>query len=190
MNYFSDSNIDFDFFLKMAMPPLIIPFRNLNAAPLLEGKEKNDYVQLLPKLAFKYDFSPANNMYVSITRGYRSGGYNVQMFSELIQSDMQQKMIEAILDKAPESMAGMIEGMIKQHMPNYGKELNVQETTVYKPEYSWNYEVGSHLSLFNGKLKTDLAAFYMDTHDQQIAKFVNSGLGRMMSMPVVAKVME
>ena len=39
---------------------------------------------------------------------------------------------------------------------------------------------GSHLSLFNGKLKTDLAAFYMDTHDQQIAKFVNSGLGRMM----------
>mgnify|MGYP000049035109 FL=1 len=77
-------------------------------------------------------------------------------------------------------MAGMIEGMIKQHMPNYGKELNVQETTVYKPEYSWNYEVGSHLSLFNGKLKTDLAAFYMDTHDQQIAKFVNSGLGRMM----------
>ena len=44
-----------------------------------------------PKLAFKYDFSPANNMYVSITRGYRSGGYNVQMFSELIQSDMQQK---------------------------------------------------------------------------------------------------
>ena len=180
MNYFSDSNIDFDFFLKMAMPPLNIPFRNLNAAPLLEGKEKNDYVQLLPKLAFKYDFSPANNMYVSITRGYRSGGYNVQMFSELIQSDMQQKMIEAILDKAPESMAGMIEGMIKQHMPNYGKELNVQETTVYKPEYSWNYEVGSHLSLFNGKLKTDLAAFYMDTHDQQIAKFVNSGLGRMM----------
>lgn len=80
MNYFSDSNIDFDFFLKMAMPPLNIPFRNLNATPLLEGKEKNDYVQLLPKLAFKYDFSPANNMYVSITKGYRSGGYNVQMF--------------------------------------------------------------------------------------------------------------
>ena len=63
MNSFSDSTIDFDFFLQMAMPPLNIPCRNLNAAPLLEGKEKNDYVQLLPKLAFKYDFSPANNMY-------------------------------------------------------------------------------------------------------------------------------
>ena len=34
----------------------------------------------------------------------------VQMFSELIQSDMQQKMIEAILNKAPESMAGMKRG--------------------------------------------------------------------------------
>ena len=108
-------------------------------------KKKNDYVQLLPKLAFKYDFSPANNMYVSITKGYRSGGITYRCF-RLIQSDMQQKMIEAILNKAPESMAGMIEGMIKQHMPNYGKELNVQETTVYKPEYSWNYEV-DHISV-------------------------------------------
>ena len=54
-------------------------------------------------------------------------------------------------------MAGMIEGMIKQHMPNYGKELNVQETTVYKPEYSWNYEV-DHISVCStAKLKTDLA---------------------------------
>ncbi len=38
--------------------------------------------------------------------------------------------------------------------------------------------MGSHLTLFDGKLQADLAAFYMDTHDQQIAKFVNSGLGR------------
>ncbi|MDE5678430.1 TonB-dependent receptor [Phocaeicola sp.] len=180
MNYFSDSHIDFDFFLKMATPPFQIPFKELKALPLLKGKEKNDYVQLLPKLAFKYDLGSAGNLYASIAKGYRSGGYNVQMFSELIQSDMQQKMIKAILDKTPEAMKGMIEGMIQQHLPNYGKELNVKETTVYKPEYSWNYEAGAHLNLFNGKLKADLAAFYMDTHDQQIAKFVNSGLGRMM----------
>ena len=82
-------------------------------------------------------------MYVSITRGYRSGGYNVQMFSELIQSDMQQKMIEAILDKAPESMAGMIEGMIKQHMPNYGKELNVQETNCLQARVQLELRSGS-----------------------------------------------
>lgn len=48
MNYFSDSNIDFDFFLKMAMPPLNIPFRNLNATPLLEGKEKTTMYSYFP----------------------------------------------------------------------------------------------------------------------------------------------
>ena len=32
--------------------------------------------------------------------------------------------------------------------------------------------------MFDGKLQTDLAAFYMDTHDQQISRFAASGLGR------------
>ena len=51
-------------------------------------------------------------------------------------------------------------------------------STIYKPEYSWNYEVGSHLTLWEGKLWMDLAAFLMDTRDQQIAQFAKSGLGR------------
>ena len=59
MNYFSDSNIDFDFFLKMAMPPLNIPFRNFECRTAIRRKTKKiDYVQLLPKLAFKYDLQP------------------------------------------------------------------------------------------------------------------------------------
>ena len=44
-------------------------------------------------------------------------------------------------------MAGMIEGMIKQHMPNYGKELNVQETTVYKPRVQLELRSGDHISV-------------------------------------------
>ena len=55
---------------------------------------------------------------------------------------------------------------------------NVSETVLYKPEYSWNYEVGTHLTLFDGKLQADLAAFYMDTRDQQISRFSENGLGR------------
>lgn len=54
----------------------------------------------------------------------------------------------------------------------------VSEATQYKPEYSWNYEVGSHLTLWEGKLWADLAAFYMDTRDQQVSQFAKSGLGR------------
>ncbi len=31
------------------------------------------------------------------------------------------------------------------------KEIDVKASTTYKPEYSWNYEVGSHLTLWEGK---------------------------------------
>lgn len=122
------------------------------------GKLDDDHVQLLPKFALKYDFNKQNNIYATVSRGFRSGGYNIQMFSELLQSALKQR-------------------------PGAGSAVSddeIKNLVTYKPEYSWNYEIGSHLSLFGGKLKTDLAAFYMDTRDQQIAKFVESGLGRMM----------
>lgn len=120
------------------------------------GKADNDYVQLLPKFSLKYDFDPRNNVYASVSRGYRSGGYNIQMFSDLLSGQLMQR-------------------------PGTGEALTpeqVEQTITYKPEYSWNYEVGSHLTLWEGRLWADLAAYYMDTRDQQIAQFAVSGLGR------------
>lgn len=120
------------------------------------GKADNDYVQLLPKFSLKYDFDKHNNVYASVSRGYRSGGYNIQMFSDLLSGQLMQR-------------------------PGTGEELTpeqVEQTITYKPEYSWNYEVGSHLTLWEGRLWADLAAYYMDTRDQQVAQFAESGLGR------------
>ena len=34
------------------------------------------------------------------------------------------------------------------------------------------------MTMFDGRLQADVAAFYMDTHDQQISRFAASGLGR------------
>ena len=41
----------------------------------------------------------------------------------------------------------------------------------YKPEYSWNYEVGAHLLLLDGKLRGQAALFYIDCRDQQLTSF-------------------
>ena len=141
--------------MYMAGKPMGKP---MEQAAEFTGKLDDDHVQLLPKFALKYDFNKQNNIYATVSRGFRSGGYNIQMFSELLQSALKQR-------------------------PGAGSAVSddeIKNLVTYKPEYSWNYEIGSHLSLFDGKLKTDLAAFYMDTRDQQIAKFVESGLGRMM----------
>lgn len=185
MKYNSVSDdVNFDFNLSMAMPPprpSISMTDNMDAPASLQGKLNNDYLQLLPKFALQYEWKNNNNVYATVSRGYRSGGYNVQMFSNLIQGELRNSMKGALLEsdkfgKHPQ-MGQMVTQMIDSNMPD--QIINVKEETTYKPEYSWNYEVGSHLTLWNGKLWADIAAFYMDTKDQQISQFAEGeGFGR------------
>jgi outer membrane receptor protein involved in Fe transport len=77
--------------------------------------------------------------------------------------------------------ADLVQGlMMASPASNYSlSDADVKNAIIYKPEYTWSYEAGTHLSLLDNKLTADLAAFYMDTRDQQIVKFAPSGLGRM-----------
>ena len=186
MDYNSSTSTNFDYSLSSRMMP--IELKDLKADYQTVGKLKNDYIQLLPKVAVKYNFNSKNNFYASISKGHRSGGYNVQMFSDIVQNGLQNSIKTTIKNGVgeklngfaqmgmPSSVIGMINGMMEQYLTT--SEINIAESTTYKPEYSWNYEVGSHLQLFNGKLQADFAAFYMDTRNQQIAKFAETGLGR------------
>jgi len=125
----------------------------------IHGTISDDYLQLLPKFALKYDFKDKNigNIYASASKGYRAGGYNSQMFADLAEAQM----------TGNSSSSSNL------------SDADVKNAIIYKPEYTWSYEVGTHLSLLDKKLTADIAAFYMDTRDQQIVKFAPSGLGRM-----------
>ena len=186
MDYNSHASALFDYSLSSRMMP--IELKDLKADYQAIGKLKNDYLQLLPKAAIKYNFDSKNNIYFSMSKGHRSGGYNVQMFSDIAQNGLQNSIKTSIKEGVgekldgftqmgmPAAVIGMINGMMDEHLTT--TEIDVAESTTYRPEYSWNYEIGTHLHLFNGKLQADFAAFYMDTRDQQIAKFAESGLGR------------
>ena len=80
----------------------------------------------------------------------------------------------------PAGHVDMIMGMIRQNMPQPA-QTDVAKETFYKPETSWNYEIGTHLNLFDGRLKADLAAFWIETSDLQISQMAESGLGRITS---------
>lgn len=156
-----------------------------SATSKLNGSFKKDYTQILPKFALKYDFNPRSNIYASVTKGYRSGGYNIQMVSDMMTSEMQKDMVSTLKTGIGEKLTSMhvpdrVTAMILGNIPDFEGAGNPKDIIMYKPETSWSYEVGSHLTLAKGRLWTDLTAFYMDTRDQQLTKFINSGLGRVM----------
>ena len=187
MTYNSGTFLDYTVGIKGEMTQMGQVIREINMMPetpltvesRYKGKLSKDYLQLLPKFALQYDFNNnKSNVYASVSKGHRSGGYNYQMFSELLQSslrnDMMRQSKEAIMAKVPQNYAGMV----ADKFPDAGQNPEAQQAVEYKPEYTWSYELGTHLSLFDGKLQADLAAFYMQTYDQQLSQMAESGLGR------------
>lgn len=122
------------------------------------GDLSRDFVTLLPKLSVTYSLGETvGNIYAKFSRGYKAGGFNTQMFSDVLQQRLM-----------------MIMGM--------GAQYNVDDIVGYKPEQSWNYEIGSHLTLAEGKIAFDLAAFYIDCHNQQLTMFPEGNTtGRIMT---------
>ena len=104
-----------------------------------EGSISKDYLQLLPKFALQYDFKKnTGNVYVTVSKGYRSGGYNIQMFSDLLQSslrnDMMKQSKEEIMPHVPDAYKALVEG----HFPDAGVNPDAKAATVHKPEQTWN----------------------------------------------------
>lgn len=122
------------------------------------GKLSRTYSQLLPKLSVSYRLpSTLGNVFASVTKGYKSGGYNTQMFSDVLQQRLMGQL-------------GIAE--------NY----SVDEIITYAPEKIWNYEVGAHLSGLNGRLTGDVSLFWIECRDQQLTMFPEGSItGRVMA---------
>ena len=73
-----------------------------------------------------YSFDETRNLYLTIAKGYKSGGFNTQIFSDVLQQKMMNRM-------------------------GIGEVYDVQRGVAYKPEYSWNYEIGGHFSCMEAR---------------------------------------
>jgi len=141
---------------------------NASVVSELADEQSTTFKQLLPKLGLRYRLDSHNsNVYATIAKGYRAGGYNFQMFSDILQTELQSKAQSARGDMTIEHTAQDYQ--------------NIKETISFKPEESWNYEVGTHLNLFDNQLHFDLALYYMQIRNQQLSVMAgNYGFGRMM----------
>lgn len=123
----------------------------------LTRSTSNDYNQLLPKFGLTYKLpKDYGNVYATVTKGFRAGGFNIQMFSDVLQTEL--------MANRDQAMRGDYE--VQHTDEDYA---NVNNTISYKPEESWNYEVGTHLNLFGGRVHTDIAAYYMQVRNQQLS---------------------
>ena len=167
---FSQMKINYDTYglvaLHYAMPPLE---KTSLLTAVLQSDSKRSFDQLLPKvgITFRLDDS-GSNIYATVSKGYRAGGYNIQMFSEIYQSEF--------MNKGKSLSAGDV--TINYTDKDYEA---VDETISYKPEESWNYEVGAHLNLLDGKLHADVAVYYMKMRNQQLSMMTpGNNFGRIM----------
>ena len=127
------------------------------------------FTQLLPKFALTYTFDEnIGNIYALVSKGYRAGGYNFQMFSDILQTDLNAHQQDA--------MRGDYD--VEHTAADYDA---IEETIQYKPEESWNYELGTHLNLFGGSTHFDLSLYYMQIRNQQLSVMMpGSNYGRIM----------
>ncbi len=109
------------------------------------GTLKQNFNELLPKLSITYNL-PYGHVFASVSKGYKPGGINSQMFSDVLQQRVMQKIGLTMLYK-------------------------VEDIVCYKPETSWDFEVGAKLSTNDGRLAAEAVAFFIDCRDQQLTVF-------------------
>lgn len=157
------SRMDYDNYTSIhyRLSPMMPQFKELSMP--FAGRERMDFLELLPKFAVNFT-TGAGDLYVAASRGYKAGGFNTQIFSDILQNRL---------------MAAMMEDM---GMPAQPSPYNEASATTYKPEYSWNYEAGGHLAFAEGRVRTDFSLFWIECRDQQLTVFPEgTTTGRMMS---------
>ena len=157
MNYNSNTTIPYMFDMTMS------DYRNLYSE--FSGKESQLFFEILPKIAAEYSFN-RGSAYATITRGYKAGGFNTQIFSDILQAKMMNDMMSD-LGISLDSVGGT--------------SYDSASATRYKPETSWNFEVGTHLLPISG-LSIDASIFWIECFDQQVTILPHgNNTGRMMS---------
>lgn len=159
LRYYSDCDSGYEIMQVNSTTGVVDPYRYVPVVISDHGRIHSDFLQLLPKLAVLYDLpvGGAGNVYASVAKGYKAGGYNTQMFSDVLQQRLMGVM-------------------------GIGASYDIDRIVTYKPEMSWNFEVGSHYATSDGRLQAEMSLFCILLRDQQLTMFPDgTTTGRVMT---------
>lgn len=123
------------------------------------GRLTKHFTELLPKFSVTYHLPTSGeaSLYASVSKGYKAGGFNTQMFSDVLQ----------------QRLMGIM---------GIGAAYDINDIVGYKPEKAWNYEIDGHFESANRRVKGDVALFYIDCQDRQMTIFPDgTTTGRIMT---------
>ena len=123
------------------------------------GKLDKDFFEILPNLSVTWHpwEGKRHTVYLAASRGSKAGGFNTQMFSDVLQ----------------QRLMGMM---------GIGLQYDVDKMVGYKPEKAWSYELGGHFECWQGRVQSDMDIFFMDCRDRQLTVFPpGTTTGRMMT---------
>lgn len=134
------------------------PFQWVEKPTRLQGKVRSRDVQLLPKLSVQYE-RDLWSTYATVSKGFKSGGYNEQTLSDVIRTAQMQDL-QGIFTKKGFDATGL------------------NDKLGYESETAWNYELGFRLHDLGLLQQFTLSAYYLDVRNLQLTRFVASGAGR------------
>ena len=124
---------------------------------------------LLPKVSALYAVPLAEgcgrlSLYGNLSKGFRGGGFNTQIFSDILQG----RMMNGMMADLGVYLDGAADPVSAGH-------------TVYKPEEAWNAELGIRYRK-DGRFRAGLNLYRMDCRHQQLTAFLpGKSAGRMMT---------
>lgn len=150
-------------FVEDATLTMNIPGRGPMSFPgdtAVVGSVSHDFLEILPRFVLKYEVDKDTHFYASASKGYKTGGHNIQVFADILKAAFMTKLMSFGPGGKP-------------------KAMDVNDIITYKPEYSWNYEVGGQGTIIKDHLTANFALFYVDIDNVQLTKFVQTMGGRM-----------
>ena len=147
----------------MPMPPIFV-----EGDTLLKGTFSKDFWEILPKFALQYQMSPTSQIYLSASKGYKTGGYNEQAFSDVLQGALTESLMRNVFEMMPPNID-------VPEMPSVGGVATIEEQLSYDPETSWTYELGGRYEMLNRKLSFTYALYYSHVNDIQITILKDQG---------------
>jgi outer membrane receptor protein involved in Fe transport len=127
------------------------------------GTLTHNHFEVLPKLSALFKASDMIALYTTVSKGYRAGGFNTQIFSDILQN---------LTMNATMNDLGV-------YLDRPFVSVNA-ENTEYAPETAWNMELGTRL--YYESFRVEASAYYMDVRNQQLTVFPpGMSTGRMMT---------